>query len=541
MRIVLFFKGDIMKKLLFIIPLIALLAGCQNPAQSNTEQSKEKPSADKELPLYRGERLTESELAELKSKAESGDQGALSKIAWRYNKGIGVPQSDAEAFKWYMILAEKNDPMGMLWVGRFYKEGQGGVEKNYSKALYWLSKCEEHVDMWAIVEIPELYQRGDATLPKDEAKAKEWLEKANRIASEGTDRRYAVAQYILACEYDRGDKIPQDYAKAVEWFTVSLDNGHDGAGVQLAEACYRGIGTEKNPEKAWSLLKLLIRYDDTNRDFFVRQFPHEEREEVKLWLEDKLASDPVKPDPMEEMRRPLSAEELTALREKAEAGDTKSRTRIAWRYYGGFGVPQDRAEAMKWYKILAEAEEYSGMIFMGRSYLNGQNGLEKNYSKAFYWLSKCESEERARFMFDIYTLYLTGDETFPKDEAKAREWLNNARRIAAAGTERKHQISQYRLACEYADGRHIPQDDAESLKWFEMSAANGHEMSMVQAAEAHYKGNGTPVNKEKAWKWLSAASEKKGESNIEFFVRQFPISQHSEIMDWYRENQNAAQ
>ena len=110
--------------------------------------------------------------------------------------------------------------------------------------------------MWAMVEIPQLFEVGDKNFPQNKAKAQKWIKKANRTADDGTDRRYQVAQYILACEYDSGRHIPQDYGKALEWFEVAGKNGHTGAMVQAAEAYYKGKGVDVDKAKEAQLANM---------------------------------------------------------------------------------------------------------------------------------------------------------------------------------------------------------------------------------------------------------------------------------------------
>jgi hypothetical protein len=80
-----------------------------------------------------------------KSKAErakAGDAQAQMALAQMYDKGNGVEQSDAEAFKWWLKAAEQGTPIAQHNVGVAYLSGVG-VAQDKDKALRWLTKAAD--------------------------------------------------------------------------------------------------------------------------------------------------------------------------------------------------------------------------------------------------------------------------------------------------------------------------------------------------------------------------------------------------------------
>ena len=75
---------------------------------------------------------------ELEGLANLGDPRAQYDLAVLYDKGLGVPQSDAEALRWYTRAADQGDARAQYNLGLMYMNGQG-VEPNLVLAYYWIS------------------------------------------------------------------------------------------------------------------------------------------------------------------------------------------------------------------------------------------------------------------------------------------------------------------------------------------------------------------------------------------------------------------
>lgn len=73
--------------------------------------------------------------------AERGDAKSQSRLAYLYNKGIGVTQNKAKAFAWYGKAAQQGDPVAQLNLGLMYARGEG-TNADRKSALRWLKKAE---------------------------------------------------------------------------------------------------------------------------------------------------------------------------------------------------------------------------------------------------------------------------------------------------------------------------------------------------------------------------------------------------------------
>ena len=71
--------------------------------------------------------------------------GASFEEEWRsslnFSKLLGVPQSDAEALKWFRLAAAQGSTTAQSNLGTMYAEGQG-VPKDYVEAHMWSSLAD---------------------------------------------------------------------------------------------------------------------------------------------------------------------------------------------------------------------------------------------------------------------------------------------------------------------------------------------------------------------------------------------------------------
>ena len=80
---------------------------------------------------------------ELEGLANLGDPRAQYDLAVLYDNGLGVPQSNAEALRWYTRAADQGDARAQYNLGLMYMNGQG-VEPNLVLAYYWVSLSVAH-------------------------------------------------------------------------------------------------------------------------------------------------------------------------------------------------------------------------------------------------------------------------------------------------------------------------------------------------------------------------------------------------------------
>jgi hypothetical protein len=83
------------------------------------------------------------------------------------------------------------------------------------------------------------------------------------------------------------------------------------------------------------------------------------------------------------------AQEMTNFqrtRRLAEQGEASAQYKLGFWYANGYGVPENDAEAAKWYRLAAEQGDADAQFNLGVMYANGE-GVAKNAVQAFKWFN----------------------------------------------------------------------------------------------------------------------------------------------------------
>ena len=76
---------------------------------------------------------------------------------------------------------------------------------------------------------------------------------------------------------------------------------------------------------------------------------------------------------------------------RAEKGDAKAQFVLGLKYDTGKGVPQDSAEAAKWYRKAAEQGYADAQFNLGTMYDEGR-GVHQDYAEAAKWYRKAKDQ-----------------------------------------------------------------------------------------------------------------------------------------------------
>ena len=104
-------------------------------------------------------------------------------------------------------------------------------------------------------------------------------------------------------------------------------------------------------------------------------------------------------------------QDLTETRRLAEQGDADAQYNLGVMYANGEGVPQDAAEAVRWYRISADQGNAAAQNNLGLSYSNGE-GVLKDSVLAHMWfnIAGANGNEAAREGRDNLERDMTRDE-----------------------------------------------------------------------------------------------------------------------------------
>ena len=169
-----------------------------------------------------------------------------------------------------------------------------------------------------------------------------------------------------AC-YHGTDRIDRNYLQALEWYRKAAVRGHTRAQLQLALMYRTGLGVAPNHKLAFH------------------------------WFT-KAAAVP-QPDP-------------------------KTQLYLGHCYYFGQGIPEDRVQAVTWYRKAAEADEAQAQCSLGSCYEAG-HGVVSDNALAFSWYERAARQADPMAQAKLGLLYLTG-KGIPKDTEKAHTLFQQA-------------------------------------------------------------------------------------------------------------------
>lgn len=274
-----------------------------------------------------------------------------------YESGYGGVQDYKEAMKWYKLAADQGHTESQISIGTMYKNGLG-VTQDYAEALWWYKLAANQGDPYAQTLVGKMYKNGEG-VTQDFVEAFKWYKLA-------ADQKYRGAGLIIGKMYLNGEGITQDFMKALRQFQGIASHGNEAQA--LIEKMYKnGQGLTKANEKEYLC-------------FIKMKNPHSCFESPNSYLYSEEAYN----------ARSVGdyAKAFKIVKPYADQGDTGAQGLVASHYYNGEGVPQDFAEALKWYKLAAHNE--SGYYQMGSIYEHEHKMVKKNLILAYMWYKLAE-------------------------------------------------------------------------------------------------------------------------------------------------------
>ena len=161
---------------------------------------------------------------------------------------------------------------------------------------------------------------------------------------------------------------------------------------------------------------------------------------------------------------PSAVRELDELRARAAAGEAEAQTNLAFKYANGEGVPEDDAEASRWFRLAADQGHPDAQIGLGWRYVNGE-GVQQDDAEAIVWFRLAAEQGFDSAQFSLGWMYQWG-RGVAQDHAEAAAWYRKA-------AEQGLAIAQHDLGHMYAGALGVPQDAAEAARWWRLAAEQG--------------------------------------------------------------------
>ena len=134
---------------------------------------------------------------------------AQNNLGVMHYKGQGVPQNDAEAFRWYRLAADQGDATAQSNLGGMYEKGEG-VPQNYVEAVKWYRVAAEQGYANAQFGLGFMYVNG-VGVPNNDVEAYKWLALAAAQQGDFAGARDAVRRRMTPAQIAEGQRL------AAEW------------------------------------------------------------------------------------------------------------------------------------------------------------------------------------------------------------------------------------------------------------------------------------------------------------------------------------
>ncbi len=256
-----------------------------------------------------------------------------------------------------------------------------------------------------------------------------------KSAEQGLD----IAQVRLAEMYLAGEGVQKDTMVAVGWLLVAEENGVPIGTMHLADCYFYGWGNYKDLDRA------------------------------RMYYEKSV-----------------------------ENGFSGPMMRLGMIYEQGIGVPSDLAKAKEWYQKALDHDVNEAQIALDRLKSNGS---------AMTTPASSQPEKPAASSSNVVPVVAAQPipapavaTENPTETKSAIGYYQEAMALIDAGkmeasmapmfksAELGHADAQYEVAAFYDNGKYLPENKAEALKWLQMSAAQEHGKALYSLAVWHLKG-----------------------------------------------------
>jgi len=120
-----------------------------------------------------------------------------------------------------------------------------------------------------------------------------------------------------------------------------------------------------------------------------------------------------------------AASEFDEMKALADQGDARAQYNLGYMYDTGRGVPENDAEAVKWWLKAADQGFADAQYNLGSMYAHGL-GVPENDSEAVKWYRKAADQGYAKAQNNLGFMYATG-EGVPENSIRAYLWWSMAK------------------------------------------------------------------------------------------------------------------
>lgn len=333
-----------------------------------------------------------------------------------------------------------------------YGDEDAGILQDFEKARELFLVEAESENPLALFDLGRMSADG-LGCEADAEEAYRWYEKALAVFHDAEEEKpWKYTEYRIGKMYAAGLGTEQDYLQAADWLTLSADENYKYAQYSLGGLYYHGKGVAQDHETAFALY---TRSAD-------QSFPYASFELGKM-LQDGIGC--VKNQQDSDRRFKEAFLGFVSLEEQSH--DDKLQYRLGWMLLNGIGTDKDEARAKEYFDKAAS---------VGNTF-------------ACYQLAK---------------LILSDEKAPPQDVEKALGHLRKA-------VEAENPYASYFLGKLYEKGQHVPQNIAEAIRLYTLSAGQENDFAAYRLGKLYLDGEGVLKDMESAIHWLTFAADRKNQ------------------------------
>ena len=311
--------------------------------------------------------------------------------------GLGTEQDYEKAFEWFERSAKQKNKFAQFSLANLYYYGSG-VEKDLSQAFLWYQRSSSQGQPYAAYSIAQMYRYGEY-VTKDNDTAQRYYKQAlsGFLKIESDDMANDDLFYKLGQMFKFGLGTDSDVTKAIEYFRRSAEMNNKNGLFEYGKALLIGEHIPQDTDSALKILEKAVKLKNSNAKRFLA-LEYISGEHLEQDFEKGIA----------------------LLTECADSGDVIACYRLGKIYLESEIMPQNLDKAEK-YLLLAEDNEYT-QYALAKLYLQEE---KYDIQKAVNYFEK-SADKNHWASYQLGRLYLFGAEGLEKDKTKAVEWLTKS-------------------------------------------------------------------------------------------------------------------
>jgi TPR repeat protein len=418
--------------------------------------------------------LSKSTIDWLKDRSDGGCFWSRRKLGYIYKYGYYVEKDPSRCVELY----KKNTDIGTQFqLALMYKRGIG-VEKDVTLALEMIRDSAEKGDGNAQYHLAKMYGTG-----KYLSQDYDLIPKRDQSCSNSANGSHKITHY----------------KESMIWYQKCVEQGYYKGLIPMSYLYLKGLGVEKDVDKAIELLHEAHRKGDKRAIGSI----------ANLYIKGKVVKQDLKKGI--ELYRQSDKNNKYTLRGMAglywfgtgvkkdyaksfefyckavKHGSIRSLNNMAFMYTYGYGVEKDIDKALEIYQQGVKRGDPHIMCLLGNIYRSGKI-VTRDVNKAIE-LYKMAVEQKYQLAYIKLSFLYDSNIYSVKDEAKAFYWLNSC--------PDKDKSILGKIGFKYMRGEGVTIDKTIGFEYIKKAIDNGNTLCAIALADMYIKGNDIPkdINK----------------------------------------------